>query len=159
MRHFKPQLGNNGHGQKSVVHVQIKLLFCYFKPIVVHGLFCRHRICLSSLLFQGPPTISVLTVVQRLETLSLTERRSILFSGPLNGRETPIGPVAGHYKNPILPFGLVLNFLLFFRQRFLKQLYIYINLNGKKISHKLPHMSCCLIQTFRPSGFVSVFTK
>ena len=82
-------------------------------------------ICLSSLPFQGPPTISVLTVVQRLGTLSLTERRSILFSGPLNGRETPIGPVAGHYKNPILPFGLVLNFLLFFRQRLLKQLYIY----------------------------------
>ena len=39
-------------------------------------------------------------------------------------RSTPIGPVAGHYKNPILPFGLVLNFLLFFRQHLLKQLYI-----------------------------------
>ena len=53
----------------------------------------------------------------------LTERRSILFSGPLSGRKTPIGPLAGHYKNPILPFSLGLNFLLFFRQRFLKQLY------------------------------------
>ena len=50
---------------KSVMHVQIKLLFCSFKPIVAHGLFCRHCICLSSLLFEGPPTTSVLRVVQR----------------------------------------------------------------------------------------------
>ena len=72
-------------------------------------------------MFEGPPTTSVLRVVQRLEILSLTERRSILFSGTyLSGRKTPIGPVAGHYKNPILPFSLGLNFLLFFRQRFLK---------------------------------------
>ena len=57
-----------------------------------------------------------------LNELSLTETRSILFSGIyLNGRTPPIGPVAGHAKNPILPFGLGLNFLLrFFRQRFLK---------------------------------------
>ena len=83
MTHF-----NNGHGQKSVMHVQIKLLFCYFKPFVVHGLLCRHCICLSSLLFEGPPTTSVLRVVQRLEILSLTERRSILFSGIyLSGRK------------------------------------------------------------------------
>ena len=59
-------------------------------------------------------------VVQRLEIFSLTERPSILLSGTyLSGRKTPTGPVAGH-KNPILPFGLGLNFLLFFRQRFLK---------------------------------------
>ena len=50
---------------KSVMHVQIKLLFCSFKPFVVHGLFCRHCICLSSLLFKGLPTTSVLRVVQR----------------------------------------------------------------------------------------------
>ena len=50
---------------KSVMHVQIKLLFCSFKPIVAHGLFCRHCICLSSLLFEGPPTTSVLRAVQR----------------------------------------------------------------------------------------------
>ena len=77
---------------------------------------------LSSLLYEGPPTTSVLRVAQRLEILSLTERRSILFSGIyLSGRKPPIGPVAGHAKNPILPFGLGLNFLLsFFRQRFLK---------------------------------------
>ena len=35
----------------------------------------------------------------------------------------------------------------------------FINLNDKKIYNKLRHMSCCLIQTFRPSGFLSVFTK
>ena len=34
-----------------------------------------------------------------------------------------------------------------------------IYLNDKKIYNKLPHMSCCLIQAFRPSGFFSVFTK
>ena len=33
---------------KSVMHVQIKLLFCSFKPIVVHGLFCRHCLCFKS---------------------------------------------------------------------------------------------------------------
>ena len=72
-------------------------------------------------LFEGPATTSVLRVVQRLEILSLTERRSILFSGTyLSGRKTAIGAVAGHAKNPILPFGLGLNLLLFFRQRFLK---------------------------------------
>ena len=90
--------------------------------VVVHGLFCRHFICLSSPLFEGSLTTSVLRVAQRLEILSLTERRSILFLGIyFNGRKTPIGPVAGHAKNPILPFGLGLNFLLsFFRQRFLE---------------------------------------
>ena len=68
------------------------------KPIVVHGLFCRHCICLSSLLFEGPPTTSVLRVVQRLEILSLTDRRSILFSGTyLSGRKTPIGHLASHW--------------------------------------------------------------
>ena len=100
-----------------------KLSCCFvnLNLYVVHGLFCRHCICLSSLLFEGPPTTSVLRVVQRLEILSLTGSRSILFSGTyLSGSQTPIGPVAGHYKNPILPFGLGLNFLLFFRQRFLK---------------------------------------
>ena len=53
---------------------------------------------------------------------TLTYRKTfILFSGTyLSGRKTPVGPVAGHCKNPILPFGLGLNFLLFFRQRFLK---------------------------------------
>ena len=72
-------------------------------------------------LFEGPATTSVLRAVQRLEILSLTERRSILFSGTyLSGRKTPIGPEAGHAKNHILPFGLGLNLLLFFRQRFLK---------------------------------------
>ena len=35
----------------------------------------------------------------------------------------------------------------------------FINLNEKKIYNKLHHMSCCLIQTFHPSGFFSVFTK
>ena len=45
----------------------------------------------------------------------------MLFSGTyLSGCKTPIEPVAGHYKNPILPFSLGLNLLLFFRQRFLK---------------------------------------
>ena len=89
---------------------------------VVHDPFCRHFICLSSPLFESSLTTSVLRVAQRLEILSLTERRSILFSGIyLSGCKTPIGPVAGHAKNPILPFGLGLNFLLsFFRQRFLK---------------------------------------
>ena len=44
-----------------------------------------------------------------------------IFSGIyLSGRKTPIGPVASHAKNPIIPFGLGLNFLLFFRQLFLK---------------------------------------
>ena len=72
-------------------------------------------------MFEGPPTTSVLRVAQSLEILSLTESRSILFSGTyLSGRKTPIGPVVGHYKNTTLPFGLGLNFLLFFRQRFLK---------------------------------------
>ena len=92
--------------------MQIKLLFCLYKPIVFHDLFCCHCICLSSLLFEGPPTTSVLRVVQRLEILSLTERCSILFSGTdVSGCKTPIGPVAGHYKNPTLPFGL--GFLVF----------------------------------------------
>ena len=36
------------------------------------------------------------------------------------GDKVAIGPVAGHYKNPISPFGLGLNFLLFFWNRFLK---------------------------------------
>ena len=35
----------------------------------------------------------------------------------------------------------------------------FINLNDKKIYNNLPHMSCCLIQTFHLSGFFSVFTK
>ena len=35
----------------------------------------------------------------------------------------------------------------------------FINLNDKKIDNKLPHMSCFLIQMFRPSGFFSLFTK
>ena len=35
----------------------------------------------------------------------------------------------------------------------------FINLNEKKIYNKPPHLSGCLIQTFRPSGFFSVFTK
>ena len=30
---------------KSVMQVQIKLLFCSFKPIVAYSLFCRHCIC------------------------------------------------------------------------------------------------------------------
>ena len=34
----------------------------------------------------------------------------------------------------------------------LSRIYIYINLNDKKIYNKLRHMSCCLIQTFRSSG-------
>ena len=69
---------------------------------------------LSSLLFEGPPTTSILRVVQRLEILSLTERRSILSSGTyLSARKTPIGPVAGHYQNPILPFGLGLKAFCF----------------------------------------------
>ena len=70
-------------------------------------------------MFEGPaPTTSVLRVVQHLEILSLPESRSILFSATyLSGSQTPIGPVAGHYKNPVLAFGLGLKFLLFFRQR------------------------------------------
>ena len=65
-------------------------------------------------MFEGPPTPSVLRVVQRL-ALSLTERRSILFSGTyLSGRKTPMGPEAGHYKNPILPFGLCLEAFCFY---------------------------------------------
>ena len=78
----------------------------------MHGLFCRHCICLLSFLrFEGSPTTFVVRVVQRLEILSLTERRSILFSGIyLSGRKTSIGPVAGHAKNPILPFGLAETF-------------------------------------------------
>ena len=32
----------------------------------------------------------------------------------------------------------------------------FINLNDKKIYDKLPHMSGCLIQTFRPLGLFSV---
>ena len=35
----------------------------------------------------------------------------------------------------------------------------FINLNDKKIDNKLPHMSRFLIQTFRPSGLFSAFTK
>ena len=30
-----------------------------------------------------------------------------------SGRKTPTGPVAGHYKNPILPFGLGLKAFFF----------------------------------------------
>ena len=92
-----------------------KLSCCFvnLNLYVVHGLFCRHCICLRSLMFEGPPTPSVLRVVQRL-VLSLTERRSILFSGTyLSGRKTPVGPEAGHYKNPILPFGLCLEAFFF----------------------------------------------
>ena len=49
------------------------------------------------------------------DPVSLTKRRSILFSGTyLSGRKTPTGPVAGHYKNPILPFGLDLKAVCFF---------------------------------------------
>ena len=101
-------------------------------------------------LFEGPATTSVLRVVQRLEILSLTERRSILFSGTyLSGRKTAVGPVAGHAKNPILPFGLGLNLLLFFRQRFLKLLYIY-ELKGVHIATFEAHLflsnveHCCI---------------
>ena len=93
-----------------------KLSCCFVNSnlYVVHGLFCRHCIFLSSLMFEGPPTPSVLRVVQRL-ALSLTERRSILFSGTyLSGRKTPMGPEAGHYKNPILPFGLCLEAFCFY---------------------------------------------
>ena len=31
----------------------------------------------------------------------------------MSGRKTPIGPLAGHYKNPILLFGLGSNFFAF----------------------------------------------
>ena len=34
-----------------------------------------------------------------------------------------------------------------------------INLNDKEMYNKLPHMSCYLMRTFRPSGFFSVFAK
>ena len=48
------------------------------------------------------------------DPVSLTKRRSILFSGTnLSGRKTHTGPVAGHYKNPILPFGLGLKAFYF----------------------------------------------
>ena len=107
--------------KKSVMHVKIKLLFCQFKPFVVHSLLSTLYLLIkfptvwrlsNHLCFKSCPT---------LRNFSLTERRSILFSGIyLSGRKSPIGPVAGHAKNPILPFGLGLNFLLFFRQRFLK---------------------------------------
>ena len=74
-----------------------------------------HCICLSSLLFEGSPATSDLREVQRLEILSLTKRRFVLFSGTngLSGRKTPIGPVAGHYKNPKAPFGLGLKAFCF----------------------------------------------
>ena len=48
------------------------------------------------------------------DPVSLTKRRSILFSGTnLSGRKTHTGPVAGHYKDPILPFGLGLKAFYF----------------------------------------------
>ena len=104
------------------MHVQIKLLFCSFKPIVAHGLFCRHCICLSSLLFEGPPTTSVLRVVQR-NTLTAYRKTFHTVLRAIEWPQNSYRTFACHYKNPILPFGLGLNFLLFFRQRFLKQLH------------------------------------
>ena len=57
-------------------------------------------------------------------------------------------------------YGLCLSFFIICLIKNLIYTYIYIRfLNDKKIYNELPHMSCSLIQTFRPSGFFRVFTK
>ena len=77
-----------------------KLLFCLLKPIVFLVSLSPFN-CLSSLIFEGPPTTSVLRLVQRLEIISLTRPAHLQKDVPYFSQtlERPLNPYGTYSKS------------------------------------------------------------
>ena len=86
--------------QRDTTNLAVSCCFAYLNPLFFWSLLSPFN-CLSSLIFEGPPTTSVLRLVQRLEILSLTRPAHLQKDVPYFSQtlERPLNPYGTYSKS------------------------------------------------------------
>ena len=88
------------HAARYSTNLAVSCCFAYLNPLFFWSLLSPFN-CLSSLIFEGPPTTSVLRLVQRLEIISLTRPAHLQKDVPYFSQtlEWPLNPYGTYSKS------------------------------------------------------------